>query len=428
MEAHESSSLTFSQTYNRVELEKSVPLPADILAEMFVFTLQGSGFHLKHGPRDAPGTVLKVNPRWRQVALNEHCLWHALIADGPITSTRAWIQNLWMLPGSQFLVSFELRRPYPTIDINHILSTISSRLLVLCIEAPSGTIFDLLEHAPLSFENLEAITLRSSGIPPADTPSMTLFSRVPRLHTVKMVADGPSFSRPLVCFSWRQLTTLRFLGRAYPLTTIHWIISQCPGLIRVEAATSWSHVIPQDPPSTKPLSNVVLVDLRESRYVVQPWYSLDGFFDRLKMPSLNSLVVRGEDFSPFSIDTQPLSPVPQAEFLAMLERSLSIETLLLGSKLSDDDLIAVLRKTPSLKTLLVSMDIPSDVFDMIGRGDFLPKLERLECQTTSLFPFLDLLEQHCSYVDPRGYRGIHTAQIMYPCIGDMSFLAGASEI
>lgn len=400
-----------------------MPLPADVLADIFVLTLQGNGVHLKHGPRDAPWTFLKVNSRWRQVALNEHRLWRALIAEGPMTSTQGWLENLWLSPGSAFLVSLDLRRPYSTINIIHILSTISFRLLALSIEAPCSTIFELLQHAPLSFENLEAITLISTETPPADNPSLTLFSRVTRLHTVEMVGDDPSLSRPIFCFPWNQLTTLRFVGRFYPLTMIHSLISQCPRLIHVEAYTRDSPVSLQDLPATKPPSEIVLLDLRELTYVVESWYSLDGFFDRLKMPYLKSLAVRGNDFSPFSPDSQPSYPFPQAEFLAMLDISLSIETLLFGCKIQEDDLIAVLRKTPNLATLLVSMIIPSNIFNMIARGDLLPKLGRLECKTKSLSAFLDLLEQQCSYIDPLGYRGIHTAHIMYPCIGDMSYFS-----
>lgn len=410
----------FAQTFSRVDLEKSVPLPAEILADIFVFSLQGSAVHLKHGPCDAPWTFLRVNSRWRQVALSEHRLWNALIADTSITSTQAWLDTLWVSPGSQFLVSLDLSGPSLTIDINRILPQYSSRLVALSIKMSSTTIFEVMHEPPLVFENLEAITLRLTGKPLEDNLPVLLFSGAPRLHTIQMVGDRQSISDSTLRFPWRQLTTLRLTKVFYPLAMISSMLSQCPRLIHFEAATGWSRFDLDDLPAMKPIHDIFLPDLQELTYVVVLWMSLDGFFNRLKMPSLKNLAIRGEDFSPFSSDHESLYPFPQAEFLAMLEKSTRIETLTLGFKLPAHDLGAVLRKTPSLTTLLISMVVPGDIFDMMGRGALLPKLGRLECKTTSLYSFLDLLEEQCSYVDPRGYCGIHTAHIMYPCIGDMS--------
>lgn len=121
----------------------------------------------------------------------------------------------------------------------------------------------------------------------------------------------------------------------------------------------------------------------------------------------------------FSHSSHPMTQTfPLAEFLAMLGKSLVLETLTLDYPISDDNLITILKSTLSLTALHLSPAIPSSAhfFDMMRRGELLTMLRDLSCFTGSPDSLLDLLEHQCTCIGSQDPPGLRSAHIIYPML------------
>lgn len=251
----------------------------------------------------------------------------------------------------------------------------SNQALYTLLELPSG-----------SFPNLENLGLTFSRLTPPFTQfETTVFENSPKLRSVKLTnpQDIPVFE--LLLLPFKQLTDLSMLSAELSSDTMYSILRQTTCLV-------YCHLtIRSESPSTSEippiiLSSLLLLDL--TLINVNGWNHLLAPFTT---PSLKELEIINH-----------AGPFPLQMVISFIHQSqCEIHTLSINTdfshplvEISDQEIEALLRSTPSLILCNTGFITPPFIFKMIQNGVLLPKIKfgSWRFRPQGLDAFMDFLD------------------------------------
>lgn len=401
-------------------------LPSEILAKIFVYSLEDELTVLPLYSTSLPWVLRWVCSRWRQIALAEHHLWNRLnMKRSQSFSTRSmvkrWIPRIWN-PKQTFPLSLKIRSSstYDDLPLRDVLSPYFRRLQNLSIRICEKPATDFLISPPIPFDSLESLVLDFTKEMPfpregdtvAENPPVAVFSNSPRLRKVTVIIPLVEFLNPTIIhrLPWSQLTHLTIGMGQMLLWEFCYYLRQCSSLVRL-SFTSWLCTV-EHSASIAAIQQILLPTLQSMTLGTEMISTVPSIFRVLRVPLMKEFVMNpavGHCNDHSAAWDQPM-------FIDMLSRSgCSLSSLELSS-FSDDILFeSLFAELPGLVKLVVSQKnpIPGVIFDMMGRREIFSKLEYLECLTTSPISFLKLLEHQYETMTSGEYRGLFFADVSY---------------
>ncbi|KAJ7678732.1 hypothetical protein B0H17DRAFT_103074 [Mycena rosella] len=362
-------------------------LPADVLGEIFMWSLCTNGFHslTERGCLMLePLTLSHVNSRWRDVAISTSRLWSTIWVDRPreanVPMVELWLersrqcpliiylrQTAPLPPGSQ-LPSVSDPREYELTDeiflllgqhlhrwkrVTFLLYKQTHRPL-LSLPAAS-TAAPLLEHVYMNVKTWDADS------------SLAMERTMYSYHSVKSIVVHDFMSQDFV--RWEHLTTLDAGQLGCPLASHLSVLKHCPSLRRAEIRCTQDH---RDAPFVAPLRRVRIPQLA-SLTVYADRVDLAPLMDGLIFPNLEGLVFRYRQAPRRSNDPQALWRL-LARSGCVLKR-FSLKDIPLTP--DDDHHLSFLRlpQMASLTELYMQLDLTDKIvrFLTLGSADGLPR-------------------------------------------------------
>ena len=357
-------------------------LPPEILSEIFRYCVAPE---IRVGSKPFTGPLDLVCSRWRRIALGTPGLWNEIHIDyGDWSDYRILTKEakLRLSRSGYAPLSLTISGVRTSKSFNAVSDLViphAGHLASLSVKSSTKSLMEFLLLPPASVAHLKSVELCFLDDSPIPPNSLTWIASQ-NLRTVSLTAPRHYAS---ISFPWRQLTCLCLHTSITPTAAVV-ILQQCFNLKQCSLflGASWTGR-PFGPSETE--APVVLAALEflwvhlsktdsvPYRHLLQP----------LILPKLDTFCLLAS--SRYMWYT-PLKSV--------LKLSSSFVKLHLSVQVASFDIEEILHDMPLLADLSLRVGQPfaRSTLDIISRGGLVPKLEHLECITTSLASFLDMVE------------------------------------
>ncbi|KAJ7285194.1 hypothetical protein C8J57DRAFT_1290686 [Mycena rebaudengoi] len=359
-------------------------LPVELLAEILLWSLVVSTTHRTYKPTDIL-RLSQVSRHWRLVAHSTPQLWTCLSIDLNLFPGDTYIAALktWFNRSVPLTLSLTLLTYYPQDDER--VAAIVAALVPFRNRFASLTfwVHSFAPFLPLfakSLDSLEALHLNEyATIDPHDGPVIELAAVAPCLRRASLYRDDyvKIFEIP-----WALLTHLRLCD--WPGDTLE-ILRQCRNLETVDiVALEGDLILPNNPVTLNRLHSLTLImETGETPYECQ----FPCFFRPLVLPALVSLKIDCDGIE------WPPTGWSADDFTQFQLRTPSLQFLSLSCAINSRELIAMLRSSPTLRSLhLVCLRCVDDTFlqalryrESDSQGPLVPLLDTLSCDIRTNF-------------------------------------------